>query len=585
MAVKKRKYNNRRAKSQDDNIDWAERNRDYVRPFARGARQKTASRSFNSGLWRKPFQNVGQGIGAFGLQIFAPVDPYPITERREFRSAVDNPYVYRAMRIQTTFVAGQGYTTKMVPREEEELSDEQQAVWEKTKTFYVPYWDKEMTPEQLKDKIDKMAVDMDLADAMFNAYFLALEQGRCALALLPLQREELANGEKGDFALPEKIALIRPEYTLRPILDFEVGELIGIEVIGVRSENRDNILESDRLIYIENGFNNELFSDHYGDSKVARISDIANTLNIILNQDYERGAEHTWHQPKVFSVPIHPQDAGDEDNVLNDFLRRNSNSKGQDIAVTGPSKKDEPGVTLLSANTNSGDIASLEVMRTGLIKAIITAFGIPGFMLSEGDVGKLGGNANIEEVDMYLNTEIRPEALKLEHIIEKQYYDRLLCILFKVAAEKDLPVKMIHKYNKPKIQTLLTPEMVEVMGQLGAAGLIDESGMRDILGLEELKKDSLSKGGDTSPGRSTWIQNPSGLRYNIDTSRGWNIPRGDAWNVNVPNKWNPEGTTPGAAVMPKGWSQVDESTWFDQNKQLWKKQKTHIMGDNPIGDW
>ena len=563
-----------------DNIDWEEltpKRRNYSRAIAMGARQKTASRSFNSGLWRKPIS--AQTTTGSGIQVFAPVDPYTMSERKEFRSAVDNAYVYRAMRIQTTFVAGQGYTTNIVPRKEEDLPDEQLLSWQQTTQIYVPYWDREVTPEELKDKIDKMALDLDLADSLFNAYFYALEQGRCAIAMLPLNREELANGDKGDYQLPEKLSIIRPEFTMRPIIDFDMGELIGVEVVGLRSDRRDNILEADRMIYLEHGFNNELFSDHYGDSKVARISDISNTLNIILNQDYERGAEHTWHQPKVFSVPIHPQDAGREDEVLTGFLKKNSNSKGQDIAVVGPSKKDEPGVTLLSAGTNSGDVGALEIMRTGLIKSIITAFGIPGFMLSEGDIGKLGGNANIEEVDMYLNTEVRPEALKLEATAENQFYDQILCILFKVDSDKDLPVKIKHKFNKPKIQTLLTPDMVAVMERLAAFGMIDESGMREILGLEELKKETLTKGGDISPGRSTWIQNPSGLRYNLDRTKGWNIPREDSWNSNQPSNlgWgvNQEGTVAGA--QPKGWAQVDVDTWLDPTKQIWKRQKTHLV--------
>ena len=573
----------KKAVLEDDNalIEWSDlKKRNYTRAIAVGARQKTASRSFNSGIWRSPI-STAQRVGEHGLQIFAPVDPYSMQERKEFRSAVDNAYVYRAMRIQTTFVAGQGYTTNIVPRKEEELADEQLLAWQQNTRIYVPYWDREATPEELKDKVDKMAIELDLQENIFNAYFYSLEQGRCAIAMLPLKREELSNGEKGDFQLPEKLSIVRPEFTMRPIIDFEFGEMLGVEVIGIRSDRRDNILESDRMIYMEHGFNNELFSDHYGDSKIARISDISNTLNIILNQDYERGAEHTWHQPKVFSVPIHPQDAGRESEVLSAFLKKNSNSKGQDIAVVGPSKKDDPGVTLLSAGTNAGDVGALEIMRTGLIKSIITAFGIPGFMLSEGDIGKLGGNANIEEVDMYLNTEVRPEALKLEALIEKQFYDQILCILFKVDSEKDLPVKIKHKFNKPKIQTLLTAEMVDVMERLAAVGLIDESGMREILGLEELKKETLTRGADISPGRSTWIQNPSGLRYNLDTRRGWNLPREDAWNINQPSTlgWNtkPEGTVHGA--LPKGWAQVDVDTWLDPTKQIWKRQKTHIVSN------
>lgn len=557
-------------------VDWTDLGQTIhgIRPKAVASKQKTASRSFNSGLWRTNSFDVSQGSGAHGIQIFAPVDPYQLQERKEFRSAMDNPYVYRAARIQTSFVTGEGYTTDIVPRKEEEVEDEQLEKWQHI-PVYVPYLDKDMTPEQIKDKVDKMAIEMDLDDNIFNAYFLSLEQGRCALALSPLQREEGPDGEKLDYQLPEKIHLIRPEFTLRPVIDFNIGELVGVEVVGLRSDRTDNILEADRMIYVEHGFNNELFSDHYGDSKIARVSDIANTLNIILNQDYERAAEFTWHQPKVFSVPIHPQDAGKEDVILNDFLRRNSNAKGQDIAVTGPSRADDPGVQLLSSGTNSGDIGSLEVMRTGLIKAIITAFGLPGFMLSEGDIGKLGGNANIEEVDMYLNTEIRPETLKMESVIEDQFYDRILAILFKVDNAKDVPVKIIHHYNKPKIQSLLTPEMVNVMSALAQMGLIDESGMREALSLEDAKKETMSKGSDTTPGRGTWIQNPSGLRYNPVTQPGWNIPREDWFNINQPNQWDVQGNVPGK--MPKGWSQVDVNTWLDPNKQIWKRQSTHMM--------
>jgi hypothetical protein len=55
----------------------------------------------------------------------------PIQEslRKEFRSAMNNPYVYRASRIATTYTAGQGYTTDIVPRQEEEIPSDQQDAW------------------------------------------------------------------------------------------------------------------------------------------------------------------------------------------------------------------------------------------------------------------------------------------------------------------------------------------------------------------------------------------------------------------------------------------------------------------------
>jgi len=258
-----------------------------------------------------------------GLTVFAAVDPYKSTERKTFRSAMNNPYVYRASRIHSTFCAGQGYTTDIVPREEEDIPDEQLDAWGSSTKIFVPYWNKEMTPEQIKDKIDKMAIDMDLSSNVFNAYYTALEQGRCVLALTPLSTDE-----DGKFKLPEQIRLIRPEFTERPVINENTSELEGVRIIGVRSPTRDNILPKNRMIYIMHGFNNELFSDYYGDSKVARISDEANTLNIILNQDYERAAENTWHKPPIFSVPIPPQEFGNEDAVLNEFLLKANDSKG-----------------------------------------------------------------------------------------------------------------------------------------------------------------------------------------------------------------------------------------------------------------
>jgi len=466
------------------------------------------SRKINkNNTWRK---HSGITDNFQGIQVFAAVDPYKTQERKDFKSAMNNPYVYRASRIHTTFTAGQGYTTDIVPRAEEEVPDEQLDQWQKSTTINVPYWGREFTPEELKDKIDKMAVDMDLSTNLFNAYFTALEQGRCVLALTPLETDE-----DGNFDLPEQIRLIRPEFTERPVINENTSELEGVRIIGVRSPKRDNVLPKNRMIYVMHGFNNELFSDYYGDSKVARVADEANTLNIILNQDYERAAESTWYKPPVYSVPIPPQEYGNEDEVLNDFLAKANDSKGQSIAVTGPSTTDEVGVTVLNTPT-SADIGSLEVIRTGLIKAIITAYGLPGFMLAEGDIGKLGGNANIEEVDAYLNQEIRPERIILENTVEKQFYDTILSILFQVDDVRNIPVKIKFSFNKPRLVTLLNQEKFMVLTQMAQLGLIDESGVRDILGLEDLDKETMSKGeaGGATPGNNQWrtdFKIPSGM--------------------------------------------------------------------------
>lgn len=512
----------------------------------------------NSELGRKIHKNDGwrrirgESSEFQGITVFAAVDPYKPHERKEFRSAMNNPYVYRASRIHATFTAGQGYTTNIVPRKEEELPDEQLDAWQNSTTIFVPYLNKDMTPEQIKDYLDKKALDMDLATNVFNAYFTALEQGRCVLALTPLEPDE----ETGDFKMPEMIRLIRPEFTERPVINENTSELEGCRIIGVRSPQRNNILPKNRMIYIMHGFNNELFSDYYGDSKVARIADEANTLNIILNQDYERGAESTWYKPPVFSVPIPPQEYGNEDQILNDFLANANDSKGQSIAVTGPSTKDEVGVTVLTTPPAS-DLSGLEIIRTGLIKAIITAYGLPGFMLAEGDIGKLGGNANIEEVDSYINQEIRPERIILENTVEKQFFDVMLAIMFNVQDATQVPVKIKFQFNKPKLVTLLTPDMFTVLMQMAQFGFIDESGIRDILGIEELDKETLSKGaaGGAQPGHNVgWPDNRSPIQTNLwpEEIQERAQDKWDAWPANTPQEIKNAWPTPKALM----WSQA-----------------------------
>lgn len=496
-----------------------------------------AARNFDRSLFRRM---NGQEGNFQGLQVWHPVDPYSGQQRKEFRSAMTNPYVYRASRIQCTYTAGQGYTTEIVPRHEEDVPEEQLNEWQRTQTYHIPYFDKDMTAEQLLDKVDKLALDLDLPTNLFNGYFTALEQGRCVLALTPLDPDE-----QGNWQLPEQIRLIRSEFTERPVLDDNTGELVGVRIIGVRSQIRDNIIPAERMLYLMHGFNNELFSDYYGDSKIARVSDEANTLNIVLNQDFERAAESAWYKPPVFSVPIPPQEAGNEDDVLASFINKINDSKGQAIAVTGPSNPEETGVNVLTTPVNA-DIGGLEIIRMGLIKSIITAFGLPGFMLSEGDIGKLGGNANIEEVDAYLNQEIRPERIILENSIEKQFYDRVLCILFHEKDARKLPCKIKFKFNKPKLLTLVTPDMFQVLTGMAQMGLIDSSGIKDILGLEDLDKDSVSKGSqggaDPMNNKLTGWRQPVQINLWEDSTGRMNMTsadwvKADQWNkVDIRNK-------------------------------------------------
>jgi len=200
-------------------------------------------RNFSRDKWRVLRGNT---VEFQGIQVFAPVDPYRSVERKEFRSAMTNPYVYRASRIQATMTVGQGYTTTVVPRIEEDVPEDQLESWGHTEEFEVPGLpNRKFTAEQIKDKVDKMAIDHDLATNVFNAYMTAIEQGRCVLALTPLETDE-----QGQFFMPESIRLIRPEFTERPVLNEDTSELEGVRIIGVRSPTRDNILPKGRMIYI-----------------------------------------------------------------------------------------------------------------------------------------------------------------------------------------------------------------------------------------------------------------------------------------------------------------------------------------------
>ena len=461
-----------------------------------------------------------------GLQVWAPVDPYDTAQRLEFRAAMQNAYVYRANWIITKLVAGQGYTTEILPRQDEELETEQLDQWKMTQPIKVPYLDKEMTPQQLQDFIDKLGRDMDLAGQIFNGYITAREQGRGVLAMTPIDRDE----DTGEWQLPTSIQYIRPEFTLRPYLDEHTAEMVGVQIVGLKS-TQQFILPIERTIYIENGFNQELFSDHYGDSQVDRVTDAANVLNLIFADDFLHAAEATWHQPKIFGIPIQPQDFGNEEAILDDFLRKNADSKGQDIAVVmNPDGKG--GVTLLNSTTNSGNISGLETIVKRCIKLILAYYNLPGFMLSESEGGSLGGNANTEEIDMFINTEILPERIKLENMISDQYYDKILQVLFKTDDINNVPIKMNHKFNKPRITSVFRPDLYEMGKDMVLQGLIDKDGLIDMMGVEQFTKEkkTYSQGEDTNPESDTWKKSDWDNRPDISiswnkTPMGWQPPK------------------------------------------------------------
>src|SRR5438445_2440157 len=210
------------------------KSREWTVPVAKGIRDSNVQ--YDSNDWKVI---KGNEVQYQGFTVFAAIDPYTAQQRREFRSANSNSYVYRANRIHTSFTCGGGYITRVTPRMEEELPEDQLEAWSKTIKFKVPYWNNsERTPEEIKDWIDNLCKKkLKLATNVFNAEYNALEQGRCVLAITPLAKDE-----NDKWQMPEMLKLIRPEFTLRPLLNMKTGELIGCQAVGIRSNKRDNTI-------------------------------------------------------------------------------------------------------------------------------------------------------------------------------------------------------------------------------------------------------------------------------------------------------------------------------------------------------
>lgn len=511
---------------------------------AKAATIRTAKRVYEpSNPWRQVKGNTKKW-GEF--IVWQPVDPYSAKERKSFRAAMDNGYVYRACKIHTSFVCGRGYTTQIVPRSEEDLPDEQRIIFEQQGKIQVPYFDREMTLEEVKDYVDRLCEKMQLQTNFFNAEMSALEQGRAVIAISPME-----HGEDGKWQMPEQLRFIRNEHLMRPLLDDHTGELRGVEAVTAITDEFNNVIPAERMIYIQHGFNFELFADFYGDSKVARVADEANALNVILNEDYPNAAKYVWSKPRVFSVPIAPEDFGNEDGVLTAFTEKINEGQGKDVAVTGPMGPEDPGVQLLTqGQSGSADISGLEIARTGLIKEIVSAFGLPAFMVAEGDQGTLGGNANLSELDTYLNTEISSDREMAETIIEEQLYDRILGVLFQTEDIERIPIKITHRFNKPKLWTLLTPDMFQVLTGMVQLQFIDEDGLREFLGLEEFKQDTITDGSDKNPSRGRWDGNDPWARQMPQVQGGWRQNNG----------WIPPDPQFGWARQPTGWEQSNITT-------------------------
>lgn len=453
------------------------------------------------------------------LTVYQVNDPYTPEERATFRLLMEeNMWILRANVIIQKLVVTAS-STDAVPRKDMEIEEEALDKWREA-PIYVPFFarldsaaneeqensipEEEIgmrTPNQIKEWIDRKSLQLDTQSVWFNAYLTMREQGRCVVGMFPEERDE-----NNYWQIPQAIRSIPSEFTRRPVLNFDTGELEAVEVTGLQTGNGN--LDANRAVYLMNANNLQLFSDFYGRSQIRALMDIGKVLLTIYGSDFPHAAEFTWHQPKVFRHTFPARDIAKGEahlqGLMDKFNQRLQNNAGKDVSVTQATEE-------VSNTTNSGDITGLIEIQNETIDAIAAFYNIPPFLLAKGKPGRLGGNANREEIDSFLNVEIRPEQEILENIIEKQYYDRLLAILFDVEPDmvsdhNAVPIKIEHNFEKPDLAAAIDIEQYEILKDMRTEGLITTEKMMEKLGIRELLDDNITGGEDTTPAIKTWIK-------------------------------------------------------------------------------
>ena len=446
----------------------------------------------NSTKWLKkmdPFKN---------FQIFPSVDPYPSQLRQLFRILNDeNPWVARAQQIIQKLVVRE-FATEALPRESEELDAEALKQWQDTPLKETPpFFDQKeegVTPNQIKKFIDRMAKTLDLKDIIFDAYMFAREQGRTAIGMFPEGRDP----DTGKYVMPQALRLIRPELLRRPIVNFDTSELVAVEVTGLTSNGAR--FDANRLIYMFKSKNLDLFSDFYGRSDIRPIVDVGKVLLVLYSRDYLAATINTWHTPLIFKHTVPGKDFSRINSIMDQFNLDLANNAGKDISVSH-------NVDLLNpSGSNPGDLNGLSLIENQCIDTIAGYNNIPPFMFAKGKAGRLGGNANKEEIDSFLQTEVEPEQEWLEQVIERQFYDRILAIIWGIEPRdvEKIPMRIEHNFETPVIQTEVDPAQFEMMMKLVNGGVTTMDKALDKLGLRDMLQEDSSIGGDTTPAEKTW---------------------------------------------------------------------------------
>jgi len=205
------------------------------------------------------------------LNLFPSTDPYTSTQRAEFRAVMQNvSWVNRANRMMMRLVTGQGYTTEIEPRvnEDNELKDDALEKWADETKFVIPYESgEEWTAKKILQFVNQLSSTLDLESVVSRAYLFMREQGEGGIMMLPeMPAEDEETGQDIGFIMPEVLRAIRPEHAMKIWLNFETGEMDSLQVIGIQSNG--GRLSAERLIWLTTNMNLDLNTDFHGESMI-----------------------------------------------------------------------------------------------------------------------------------------------------------------------------------------------------------------------------------------------------------------------------------------------------------------------------
>jgi len=444
-----------------------------------------------------PFKKDKQGkLKPFkDLIIYPSIDPYSPDIRAMCDLLMEeNPIILAGSEILQQLVVTNS-TRSIQPRGEIELPEGTLDQWE-NKPIYVPYWDKEVTPKNILKWLDGYAKTLDFDSLLFDVYLFMRTQGRACIGMFPLDRKS-----NGKLQLPQALKIIRPEFLRRPIVNLDTGEMAGVEVSNLTTNGA--VLNSKRCIYFNFSKNLELYGDFYGRIPIRSLIDVGKAVLLILGRDWNEAILQTWHTKPIFKHTLPSKDWSEVKVLLDDFNSKMEQSQNKTVSVTN-------NVELLNpSGTDSGDISGINEILNEAVKIIIGFDNIPPYMVGHGESGNLGGNANREEVNAFQNTKIKPQQELLEHIAEDQFYDRILAILFDLEPEDvdELPIKVIHNFEKPNISVPITTDEWNIMMFLVDNNYTTMEQVMEEFGLRHMMTNSPDMGTDTTPATKTFDPN------------------------------------------------------------------------------